>query len=230
MDRAGIGRAIVSSAAAITYRNPQPGNEEVAAQIRSHQNRLTGFAVLNPVIRGLARRPHGLSSAIRDARHTAVSSLAQLPAHRSSLSGTGECRDGSRYGDLHTVASRRPATGQLACRYSGCRSRRDREIGCVVSSRSLHPGQRIRVCRLTLGRKNNGLPANYVIDTSLLTAEISNEVGQLIENLGAERVVFGTGMPFHYPGPAFAKLEVLDKTEAVKDRIRWQNAASFLNL
>ena len=82
----------------------------------------------------------------------------------------------------------------------------------------------------TLGRKNNGLPANYVIDTSLLTAEISNEVGQLIENLGAERVVFGTGMPFHYPGPAFAKLEVLDKTEAVKDRIRWQNAASFLNL
>ena len=31
MDRKGIDRAVVSSAAAITYRNAQSGNEEVAA-------------------------------------------------------------------------------------------------------------------------------------------------------------------------------------------------------
>src|SRR5438067_2431929 len=52
MDRAHIDRAIVSSASSITYRNPQPGNEEVAAEIKSKGDRLTGFAVLNPAYAG----------------------------------------------------------------------------------------------------------------------------------------------------------------------------------
>src|SRR5437867_2330120 len=52
MDRARIDRAVVLSASSITYRNPQAGNEEVAAEIRSHGDRLTGFAVLNPVYAG----------------------------------------------------------------------------------------------------------------------------------------------------------------------------------
>jgi hypothetical protein len=52
MDRAGTDRAVVSSAAAIAYRNPQPGNEDVAADIREHKDRLTGYAVLNPAYAG----------------------------------------------------------------------------------------------------------------------------------------------------------------------------------
>ena len=59
MDRAGIGRAVVSSAAAITYRNPQPGNEEVAAQIRSHQNRSrdSPFSILHTRAGATTSRP-----------------------------------------------------------------------------------------------------------------------------------------------------------------------------
>jgi predicted TIM-barrel fold metal-dependent hydrolase len=52
MDRARIDRAVVSSASSITYRNPQAGNEEVAADIKSHGDRLLGFAVLNPAYAG----------------------------------------------------------------------------------------------------------------------------------------------------------------------------------
>jgi predicted TIM-barrel fold metal-dependent hydrolase len=82
----------------------------------------------------------------------------------------------------------------------------------------------------SLGRKGSGLPANYVIDISLLTAEIPNEASRLIENLGEDRVVFGTGIPFHYPGPALTKMQVLQVDETVKDRIRWRTAASLLRL
>lgn len=57
---------------------------------------------------------------------------------------------------------------------------------------------------------------------------LANEIGQLIARLGAERVVFGTGMPFKYPDPALVKLEVLDASEEQKERIRWQNAAKLL--
>jgi len=37
-------------------------------------------------------------------------------------------------------------------------------------------------------------------------------------------------MPFNYPDPALVKLEVLDATEPDKEKIRWQNAVSWLQL
>jgi predicted TIM-barrel fold metal-dependent hydrolase len=79
-----------------------------------------------------------------------------------------------------------------------------------------------------LGRQDNGLPSNYFIEVSRLSAVLANEIGQLIANLGAERVVFGTGMPFNYPDPALVKLEVLEASEEDKEKIRWRNAATLL--
>jgi predicted TIM-barrel fold metal-dependent hydrolase len=59
---------------------------------------------------------------------------------------------------------------------------------------------------------------------------LANELGPLITNLGAERVMFGTGMPFNYPDPALVKLEVLVASEADKEKIRSQNAMAWLRL
>jgi predicted TIM-barrel fold metal-dependent hydrolase len=58
---------------------------------------------------------------------------------------------------------------------------------------------------------------------------LANEIGQLIANLGAERVVFGTGMPFNYPDPALLKLEVLEASREDKEKIAWRNAARWLS-
>ena len=40
MDEKGIEKAMVSSASAITYRNTQPANEEIAAEVKGHHDRL----------------------------------------------------------------------------------------------------------------------------------------------------------------------------------------------
>ena len=230
MDRAGIGRAVVSSAAAIAYRNPQPGNEELAAQIRSRQDRLTGFAVLNPAyagwrddltichrqfgMRGIRLYPRWHNYRLTDpACQELVHAATELHMAISIPLRVEDRRQGSWLVDIPDVDRDEIATLIAAC--PRARFILVNGSGFVSSS---------------LGRKNNGLPANYLIDISLLTAELSNEIGQLIENLGEERIVFGTGIPFHYPGPAFAKLEILDKPDGVKDRIRSQNAAAFLNL
>ena len=84
--------------------------------------------------------------------------------------------------------------------------------------------------RCPLGRKDNDLPSNYAIGLSRLSAVLANELGQLITNMGAERVMFGTGMPFNYPDPALVKLEILDASEADKEKIRSQNAMTWLRL
>ncbi len=230
MDRARIDRAVVSSASSITYRNPQAGNEEMAAEIKLHRDRLTGFAVLNPMyagwrddlkichqqfgMRGVRLYPRWHNYRLTDpACRELVHAATDLAMVISIPLRVEDRRQGSWLVDIADV---------------------DREEIAMLIQAS--PEARFVLVNgsgygaSSLGRKNNGLPANYVIDIALLTVELANETGRLIENLGEDRVVFGTGIPFHYPGPAFAKMEILNAAESVKDRIRWRTAASFLKL
>lgn len=49
-----------------------------------------------------------------------------------------------------------------------------------------------------------------------------------LSQLGAERIVFGTGMPLKYPDPSFVKLEVLDASADVKAKVFADNALKLL--
>jgi predicted TIM-barrel fold metal-dependent hydrolase len=75
---------------------------------------------------------------------------------------------------------------------------------------------------------HGGLPSNYALEISRLSALLDNEIGQLITNLGAERLMFGSGMPFNYPDPALLKLEVLDASSEDRQKTFSQNAAQWL--
>ncbi len=41
---------------------------------------------------------------------------------------------------------------------------------------------------------------------------------------------FGTGMAFKVPEPALLKLEILDTSKAVREKIAWKNAAKMLGI
>ena len=81
-----------------------------------------------------------------------------------------------------------------------------------------------------LGRKAAGMPSNYAIEISLVAAPPHDEMIQLLANLGEDRILFGTGMPFHYPDPAMVKMELLDAPESTKEKIRRRNAIRLLKL
>jgi uncharacterized protein len=230
MDRARIDRAVVSSASAITYRDPQAGNEEIAAEIKSHSDRLFGFAVLNPAYAGwrddlkICHQQFGMCGVRLYPRW-----------HNYRLTGP-ECRE------LVQAAADRSMVISIPLRVEDRRQGSwlvdvpdvDREeIASLIKG---SPHARFILVNgsgydsSSLGRKASGLPSNYVIDIALLTAELANETSGLIENLGEDRVVFGTGIPFHYPGPALTKMQVLHVDERVKEMIRWRNAASLLGI
>jgi hypothetical protein len=61
-----------------------------------------------------------------------------------------------------------------------------------------------------------------------MSAEFGNEIGALLSSLGEDRVLFGTAMPFQYPGIAIAKLDMLRVPDAVKEKIRSGNAERWL--
>lgn len=228
MDRAGIDRAVVASASAITYRNAQAGNEEVAAEVKAHRDRLVPVAVLNPAYAGwrddlkACREEFGMRAVrlfpnwhnyrptdprcldlVRAATEygmwVAVSVRVEDPRQRSWLADVPDVR----LDDLAALAKACPEARFVFLN----------GLGFAASS---------------LGRKGGGLPANYSIEISRLTALLANELGQLLAALGADRLIFGTGMPFQYPDPTLLKLRVLEASDADKQKIRSGNAARLL--
>lgn len=230
MDRAGIERAAVSSAASITYRNAQAGNEEVAVEVKFHRDRFIPFAVLNPAYAGwqddlrICQEEFGMRG------------LRLYPRWHKYRLVDAACLE------LVNAAAERGMAVSIPVRVEDRRQQSwlvdvpDVDLEEIASVVKTCPKARFILVsgsgfvNSSLGRKSSGLPPNYSIDISLLTAVMANELGQLIGSLGEDRLVFGTGMPFHYPGPALAKLEVLEASEAVKDKIRWRNAARLLQL
>jgi predicted TIM-barrel fold metal-dependent hydrolase len=230
MDLKRIDKAVVASAAAIAYRNSQAGNEEMVAQLGAHRDRLIPFAVLNPAYagwdddlkicheefgaKGLRLYPRWHNYRLTDA---SCLELVHAAAERGLVVSipvrVEDRRQGSWLVDIPDVDHEEIAA----------LVRSVPQAKFIVANGSGFVGS-------TLGRKNNGLPPNYVVDIALLSAELANEIGQLVANLGEDRLVFGTGMPFHYPDPALVKLELLEATEAVKEKIRHGNAARLLGV
>jgi predicted TIM-barrel fold metal-dependent hydrolase len=230
MDAKKINKAVVSSADAITYRNAQAGNEELIEEIRANRDRLIPFAVINPFYAGwqddlaICHEQFGMTG------------LRLYPKWHNYQLSDPCCRD------LVNAATARGMVISIPVRVEDNRQRGwllnipDLPLAEIIELVKAHPKARfillngIGYTRCALGRKDNGLPSNYAIELSRLSATLANELGQLITNLGPERIMFGTGMPFKYPDPALVKLEVVDATEADKQKILAQNAVSWLGL
>ncbi|MFW6437610.1 MAG: amidohydrolase family protein [Armatimonadota bacterium] len=228
MDRAQIDRACVSSASAIFYKNSHAGNEELAEQVAGHEDRLIPFAVLNPAYvdwehdldvcvndfgaRGLRLYPHYHNYALSDSccselidaatEHGLVVSLPIRQIDQRQRHWLLEIPD-VPLRDLEGLVERHP------------------DAKFVFVNGAGFTGSR-------LGQPDRGLPANYALGISRMRATVGDEVGALVENIGVERVVLGTGIPFKYPEPALLKVEVLDATDETKQAILGGNAEGLL--
>lgn len=229
MDRFGIRQAVVASAAALTYRNPQPGNEEVAAEVEGQRSRLVPFAVLNPAYAGWE---HDLKVCHE---RFGMKGVRLFPRwHDYSLTDP-RCRK------LVDAATERRMTISLPVRIEDPRQQGwlvripDLPLDEIESLVRSSPKARFIVANASgfggsiLGRPGNGLPGNYAVEMARLGIEGGNEIGRLLDVLGEDRVLLGTGMPFQYPGPALLKLDLLQAPEAVKERIRSKNAARWID-
>jgi uncharacterized protein len=228
MDRTKIDRAVVSSAASITYRNAHTGNEEVAAEVRAHRDRFIPFGVLNPAysdwrhdlkvcheefgMKGLRLYPHWHQYKLTDPECLAlVNAAAERRMVISIPFRVEDRRQQSWLVDVPDVTAAEAAALVQAA---------PKAMFLFGNSPSFASSP--------LGKA--GFAGNYSIEISLLSAVMANEIGQLIRTLGEDRVLFGSGMPFHYPDGALLKVEVLDASPAVKAKLREGNARRLLRL
>ena len=88
--------------------------------------------------------------------------------------------------------------------------------------------QRASSTSTPLVKQADELPDNYWIEMSCIESFYGGELGAIKERLGAGRVLFGTGICFRYPEPAFVRMEGLDATEAEKAGIFGGNVLELL--
>src|SRR5262245_21405000 len=228
MDDRKIDRAVVASASAITYRNPQAGNEEVDEEARRHHDRLIPFGVINPTYAGW-------EDDLRICREDFGMRVVRLyPRWQNFTLSDPRCLD------LVHAATERGMIIAISIRVEDPRERSwlvdipDLPLDEVAGLIKACPRARFLIVNgvgfrnTPLGRKMSGLPANYFLEISRLTALLDDELGSLIRDLGPERMVFGTGMPFSYPDPALLKLRVMSGGEEDRERIAWKNVAQWL--
>ena len=229
MDAKGIDRAMVSNPMAITYKNTQPANEELAAAVRGHTDRLIPQAVINPFYAGWE---DDLKTCCDE---FGIRGVRLYPKWHNYALGDDCCKE------LISAVVKRKMVVSIPVRAVDSRQRSwlvdvpDVPLAEIAELIKAHPDGRfmilngIGLTRSPLGKKENELPDNYCIEISRLTATMADELGQLVSLSDGSRVIFGTGMPLKYPDVSLLKMEVLDASEEIKDRIYSENAAAMID-
>jgi len=230
MDRFGIQRAVVGSASAITYRNPQSGNEEVAAEVEAHRARLIPFAVLSPAYAGweddlkICQEQFGMKG------------VRLYPRWHNYKLSDPRCRA------LVNAAAERNMVISIPVRVEDRRQQGwlidipDVDLNEIAGLVRACPKARFNVANASgvagsaLVRGRDDVPTNFAVDISRTSSEFENELGRLLKTLGEDRVLLGTAMPFQYAGIAFAKLDMLGASDALRQKICSQNPARWLGL
>jgi hypothetical protein len=230
MDQVGIRGAVVGSASGIMYRNCQSGNEELAMEIEGHRDRLVPFGVINPNYVGWEEDLRWCVDALGAC---GVRIYPQYDDYRLSDACCAELCSACREHDLTIAVSQRVED-----------YRQKREVLCysdlVLDEMARlfqeHPdvtfmvlnGSGFPASRLVTDA--SGLPPNYVVEISRPSVFIRKELQAIAQAIGADRLVFGSGMPIATPGPALIKLEHLPVSESERAGVAGANLVGLLGL
>jgi hypothetical protein len=230
MDRKRIDRALVGSAEAITLLDAHSGNEMLSRAIGSHGDRLVPCAVLNPAYAGWEV----------DLRHCAENlgmvALKLLP-HWHGYKLTDAC-----CGEIIAAATELSLPILLPVRVQDGRQLGwlfdvpDLSLADIAATIRAHPAARfvilegIGIAHSALATERESLPDNYWVEMSRMAVFIGKEIQALVAALGAQRVLFGSGMPLKYVDPALLKLKHLDVSPTEKSAILGGNLQDLLGL
>jgi hypothetical protein len=219
MDRVGIERVCISSHTAV-YSDFRAGNDETAAAIEAFPSRFVGGVVLN------AHYPEDIASELdRRLDHGGFrfiklhSSLHRFELHSEACEPIwSEAEKRGLPVLVHSWA------GSSDCGYAACEAvaKKHPEVRLILGH-SLAPDGYPDACRLV-----ESYP-NVCLDTATSLVNYG-QLDYMVGRIGADRILFGSDMPFLDPAPQVAKVVFARIREEDKRKVLRENAARLLGL
>lgn len=212
LDEVGIERALVGSLSAICYRDSQAGNDELFEMIAPHRARLTPVAVLNPTYAGWER---DLDTCVEQG---CVGVRLYPNYHRYDLTDSAGAR-------IIGAAAERGLLLCFVCRHEDRRQRHwldtpeDLGLPAILAGLRGHPTAKFLILN-GIGLESSELTSaewrdrEFGLGISRLATVLQKSIPKLIESVGAEKLVFGTGLPLNGPNSALLKLNLIENDAA----------------
>jgi predicted TIM-barrel fold metal-dependent hydrolase len=198
------------------------GNADTARVVQEHASRLIGFCTVSPT-----DGPQAVEQ-LRDCHAQGLKGLRLFPQHHLY-----RLDDDPVLADILATAQELRLPVLIPIRLImnwGMPTFDVREIGNLAARyrhiRFIIGGVNYGEVRDALGvmRRND----NVSVETSCL--QIHEGVAIMVQQAGAERVYFGSGLPLQYPGAGLAKIEHAEINNDAKERILGGNAQQLLAL
>lgn len=228
MDRLGIEQAWVGHLPSILWKDPGPGNETLVQTLGVHRDRLSPVPILHV---GLPDWRADLERAL-DAGAPAVRLFPQYqgvdptgPTVHEVVAALGEARipavltvrlEDARQRHPLDVAADLPAAAVRAL------IRGDSSAKVIVTH-----ADRAFVEEVHFGL-TPGEAARVLWDISGLWGPPEDHLHLLLDTVGDDRFVLGTGMPLRIPDAPFAKLDLLELSSEARERILGRNVGRWL--
>jgi predicted TIM-barrel fold metal-dependent hydrolase len=251
MDSEGIDRAVVSSFDAVFYRNPHPGNRELADEIAGHEDRLIPFATLDPTypaweddlaeciedlgMRGVRLFPLYHDYAVDD---PAVIDLMDACAEYGVpvmfvglLEDKRQHHSNWRHRDYDDIGSKTWSGDQADALVDVLQA--SPEVDVVVANAWTHAERIVRDIETSYPsgvRLNNATRSGetyVVLDDLYMFFPYQGE--EIVESVGADRLVTGSKLPLLNVQSHYVYTEQLPVSERDRDRVRSENVLSLLD-
>jgi len=232
----GIDRALVSSLECVTYRNVQAGNEILAERLAGTDGRLMGAAIVNPAY----------PRAAVDARHCltdfGMKALRLLPRYHGYR--LGEEVQGSGFRSVMTVAEDLAVPVSITYEIEDDRQHhllfKPSELAAeeIAAAIRAFPNvnfvlERISANMVRRVHRLASAATNWHVDISgrgMLGATVHLGIADVLDWIGPDRVLLGTGMALQYPRAPFLKLDSLSLDHDTLRKIKGENASRLLRL
>lgn len=230
MKESGIDMAAVSSVNAIFYKDTQQGNEELAEEINGHGGKFIPFAIINPAYTGWKK------DFLYCVEKLGMKGLELYPYyHQYSLADKNTV-------ELLNIAADMKIPVHLPCAIENLRQRhwmdttRNLSVGELEKVLPICPGTDFIITNgsaVSMARQLQNAaekrPGKIYYDFARLDVFTSG-LETLVNIVGADRIVFGSVMPFQYIDTQLVKLHYSKLSETDKNKIAYGNISLLFGL
>jgi predicted TIM-barrel fold metal-dependent hydrolase len=237
LDRSGIQMAAVSSIDALFHRHPYSANEKLFHDLEPHKDRLISIGTINPL------SPHWQDD-LQDCLKWGMKGIRIFPPYQGFETNGPETKSVANACAQNNIPLFIPNRLEDIRQHHWMDPAKESDLTQIADLISAVPEATIiipnarAITSSALWKRQDIRNGNWYIDLSLVeifyrlhtNANTIRDLADLIDDGGANHILFGTNLPLSYAGPALVKHAQLPVDAETLKNISYRTAAKLLNI